>query len=75
MSTSFFQLLANLLLITANSLATPAPLAQSASYAPAGENQTAELVMAEQRRHARAARIGLADPYYSFSRVKRAHKD
>ncbi len=75
MSTSLFQLLANLLLITANSLASPAPVAQTAAYAPTSESQTAELLAAEQRQRARAARISLADPYYSFSRAKRAHKD
>ena len=75
MNPSLFQVLANLLLITANSLVAPAPVAQTASYAPAGDGAVAEVSAAEQRQRARAARISLADPYYSFSRAKRAHKD
>lgn len=75
MSTSLFQLLANLLLITANSLASPAPVVNVEAYAPTSESRTAELTAVEQRQRARAARISLANPYYSFSRAKRTPKD
>jgi len=75
MSPSLFQLFANLLLITANSLTSSAPAVQTAASAPNVENRSAELLVAEQRHRARAARISLADPYYSFSRTKRANPD
>ena len=71
---ALLNLLGNLLLTTASSLGPQTPTSTEALFAR-NDAATADAGASTQRRQARAARISLADPYYSFSRVKRAHKD
>ena len=73
---ALLNLFGNLLLTTAASLGPQTPVSSDALFAQAEPVATEASTSASmQRRQARAARISLADPYYSFSRVKRAHKD
>ena len=75
MSTSLFQLLTQLLLVTASSLGAPDSGGQIEALVATEAAATVATPAAEQRARDRAARISLADPYYSFSRAKRLHKD
>lgn len=72
MSTSLLELALSLLLSAAASVGQP-PTTAPSSFVPATE--TVAQPMSESavaRREARTARISLSDPYYSFSRAKRA---
>lgn len=78
MNSTLLQLALNLLMTTAASIGQPPSPAGALPYASANPpEQSAQAPSpSEQRRHARAARISLLDPYYSFSRAKRvASKD
>ena len=72
MSTSLLDLALSLLLSTAASVGQPATSAQP-GYLPVNETAPTRPVLdANARRQARAARVSLTDPYYSFSRARRA---
>ena len=75
MNAALLNLIGNLLLTTAASIGPQAPAPADAVFARSDSATEASASAATQRRQARAARISLADPYYSFSRAKRAHKD
>lgn len=73
MTTSLLDLALSLLLSTAASIGQPAASVQP-GYPAAGETAsrpTVETVV--PRRQARAARVSLTDPYYSFSRARRVN--
>ncbi|HRG15976.1 MAG TPA: hypothetical protein PLB00_08260 [Pseudomonadota bacterium] len=73
MTTSLLDLALSLLLSTAASIGQPATSVQP-GYPAAIETPSrpaAESVL--PRRQARAARVSLTDPYYSFSRARRAN--
>lgn len=75
MSTSLLDLALSLLLGAAASVGQPANLATT-GYLPVAEpaaQPVAESVAV--RRQPRGARISLADPYYSFSRARRATRN
>lgn len=75
MSTSLLDLALSLLLGAAASVGQPANLAP-AGYLPGAEPAAHPVTEpVATRRSARAARISLADPYYSFSRARRATRD
>lgn len=73
MSTSLLDLALSLLLSTAASVGQPAASVQP-GYLPAPESTAARPASdaVAARRQARAARVSLTDPYYSFSRARRA---
>ena len=71
MSTSLLDLALSLLLSTAASVGQPATSVQP-GYLPATESAARPAPDAAARRQARAARVSLTDPYYSFSRARRA---
>lgn len=72
MSTSLLDLALSLLLSTAASVGQPSTSVQP-NYLPATESAAQPASeSAAARRQARAARVSLTDPYYSFSRARRA---
>jgi hypothetical protein len=71
MSTSLLDLALSLLLSTASSIGQPSTSVQP-NYLPATESAAQPVSEAAARRQARAARVSLTDPYYSFSRARRA---
>ena len=72
MTTSLLDLALSLLLSTAASIGQPAPAAQLLDAAPTNIGGPSSAEAAATRRQARSARVSLMDPYYSFSRAKRA---
>lgn len=78
MNSTLLQLAFNLLMTTAASIGQPPSPSSALPYAAATPHEQSAQVASpiEQRRQARAARVSLLDPYYSFSRAKRvASKD
>ncbi|HQW81965.1 MAG: hypothetical protein IPF83_08260 [Rhodanobacteraceae bacterium] len=71
MTTSLLDLALSLLLTTAASIGHAAPAAQFGQAEVMDTRPPIRVEAAVTRRQARAARISLMDPYYSFSRAKR----
>lgn len=73
MNNTLLQLALNLLLTTAASIGQPPSPASALPYAsnPPNERLALEPATTNARRQARAARVSLLDPYYSFSRARR----